>query len=331
MFGISPVLDVWCGEALDILYDYCFEPDSDYFRTLYAVVHSKESAKISGGEKYSISLLDNLSGRTINLCKLIIDCGFASCVEGEMLPTELPVIENNNLCNSDDEIEEIDNHSYNEHSNTLVEFDDSEDDEDGEFLSQWDVQVLNPFELLRGKEIDCAKILEKQAKKRETLPPLKALPMCEYRTPTVVWHQSDIHIKLTIHVPNVSDYIAKVLRDRIFVFRTNQDDVPYHLTLQLYGKVEKTFVHSAGGLVVKVTLSKCRKEEWPRLTINKNVKNVKYDMEKYQDDEMDEESGRKIFTMDKDLNERVLEEDGVEACEGSDFDENSASDGYISD
>lgn len=321
LFGVSPILDCWCPEATDVLYDYCFEPNSDYFRTLYAVVMTKEQAKFTNGEKYSILLLDNLSGATISISNLLIDCGFASFKENEELPANFPEIVENHEQSSESELEEQQQEIWEQKENDEMLGDD------------WDLQVFNPLLLLSGEDVDVAKklVLCETKEKREVQQPLKALPLFQYRTPTVVWHQTDVHIKLDIQIPNVTDYVAKLLRDRVFVFRTNQAETPYHLSLQLYGKVEKTFQHSAGGLSVKICLSKCRKEEWPRLTIQHNVKNVKYNMDMYQNAEEEEDNGRKFLTLSKDLDERILGETEKEVCIGSDFDENSDSDMELSD
>lgn len=324
MFGISPALDVWCKEATDILYEYCFEPDSDYYRTLYAVVCSKETAKVSCGKKYSILLLDNLSGRTISIGNLMIDCGFATLVEDEKLPEDLPVIEDSLLQYSDDD-------DLEEQPNEVETFDEFGD----ELPSKWDMQIFNPFDLISGKHIDAAQILQQRPTIRHEIePPPRALPLSEFRTPTVQWYQTDMHIKLDILLPDVTEYIAKVLRDRLFVFRTKQNGVPYHLSIQLYAKVEKTLVHSAGGQVVKVTLSKCRKEEWPRLTIQKDVKNVKYNMEMYREPETEKSSPCKVLTLGKELDDEFgleLDQDVEFLDVGSDFDESSHSDLVLSD
>lgn len=322
---MSPVLDVWCAEATDMLYDYCYEPGTDdYFRTLYAVVHAKETKGSLGGEKFKISLLDNFSGRTISIGNLMIECGFANCVEEEKMH-EFPIIENDFLSNSEDEVDE----------RAVEVVEPTALNEEDEFWNNLESEFFNPLELLSGKDIYVTERLSKRKPKIKEIEqkPLKALPLSEFRTPTVVWYQTDIHIKLNIQVPNVTDYIAKLLRDRVFVFRTNENETPYHLSLQLYGKVEKTFIHSAGGLSVKVTLSKCRKEEWPRLTILKDLKNIKYNMDMYQDADAAENSDRKFLTIDEEhKNERWIDDDeGKELCFGSDFDENSDSDMLSSD
>lgn len=323
LFGISPVLDCWCGEATDVLYDYCYEPNTDYFRTLYAVVCRKERATFTDGEKYSILLLDNFSGETVSIGNLMFDCGFASFAEGEELPAELPKIERHTESESE---AEDDN---NQQPDTTLKFDENETLEES-LGDDWDLQIFNPLQLLGGKDIDVSKKLCPTAINHEEQSQFKALPLCEYRTPTVVWYQTDIHVKLNVQIPNVRDYSANLLRDRILVFRTNQNGVPYQLSLQLYGKVEKTFQHVAGGLSVKIILSKCRKEEWPRLTIQSNLKNIKYNMEMYQDAE-DGNNGRKFLTLDKELDVRLLDDGEQELCIGSDFDSNSDSDVMSSD
>lgn len=32
LYGVQPVLDYWCTEATDILYDYCYVPGTELFR-----------------------------------------------------------------------------------------------------------------------------------------------------------------------------------------------------------------------------------------------------------------------------------------------------------
>lgn len=327
MFGLQPAVDDWCQEATDILYDYCFEPDSDYYRTLYAVVCSEEAAKLTNGKKYNILLLDNLNGKTVSIGHLMLDCGFATLVENEKMPEDLPVIETYTLPYSDDD---DDFSAPDEQPNEVVRYDEIED----EIPEEWDIQIFDAFNLLTGKNIDTnkvAKALQVTPKVPEipsSSPPPIALPLAEFRTPRVEWYQTDVHIKFDILLPDVTQHIAKVLRDRVFVFRTTKNGVPYHLSIQLYGKVEKTFVHSAGGQVVKVTLSKCRKEEWPRLTIQKDVRNIKYKMEMYQEPETEENGVARVLMLN---NEDVDEPEDDICYVGSDFDENSDSDMVLSD
>lgn len=256
----------------------------------------------------------------------MFDCGFASIVEGEELPAELPKIEKRIA--SDSETED----DNDKQPDTILKF--NENEEIAETLGDdWDLQIFNPLQVLGGKDIDLSKKLKSitgTSGNYGEQQSCKALPLSKYRTPTVIWHQTDVHVTLNIQISHVTDYIANVLRDRILVFRTDHNGTPYHLSLQLYGKVEKTFQHVARGLDVKVTLSKCRKEEWPRLTIQSNVKNVKYNMEMYCDAE-DENNGRKFLTLDKELDERLLEDGEAEVCIGSDFASDSDSDVMSSD
>lgn len=108
------------------------------------------------------------------------------------------------------------------------------------------------------------------------------------------------------------------------MFQTTSNGSRYKLNLPLYSKIEKTFQHSAGGLSVKVVMSKCRKEEWPHLTIQKDPKNVKYDVEKCEDP--DEEGRKRFLTLKKEFDEELLDDGEKEFCVGSDFDESSESD-----
>lgn len=330
LFGIQPAFYDWCQEATDILYDYCFEPDSDYYRTLYAVVCSHEAAKLTNSKKYNILLLDNLNGRTISIGNLMLDCGFAANVETEKMPKDLPVIDNHILPCSDDDDDDVFS-APDEQPNEAVRYDESED----EIPDEWDLQIFNAFDLLTANNIDTEKVekaLKNTPKLREirplSTPPPIALPLAEFRTPTVEWYQTDIHIKFDILLSDVSEYVAKVLRDRVFVFRTTKNGVPYNLSIQLYGKVEKTFVHSAGGQVVKVTLSKCRKEEWPRLAIQKDVRNIKYKLDMYQEPETEQNDLTRALML---KNKDVDEPEGNIWIVGSDEDEGSDSDMVLSD
>lgn len=61
-------------------------------------------------------------------------------------------------------------------------------------------------------------------------------------------------------------------------FRANYNQIDYHLDLPLFSKVQSTFQHSSCGSYIKVTLTKCKEEEWPRLIlITERMRNIKYD------------------------------------------------------
>lgn len=100
LFGIAPVLDVWSSEATDILYDeYCYEPGTDYFRTLYSVICKKERA-CHTDQKYAILLIDSSKMKNVIINNLTIECGLAVCDSNEDLSSvEIPRI--NVVCDED--------------------------------------------------------------------------------------------------------------------------------------------------------------------------------------------------------------------------------------
>lgn len=146
LFGVSPILDCWCGEATDTLYDYCYEPNSDYFRTLYAVVHVKEDARLTGGSKFGISLLDDLTGKVISVGSLMIECGFAGFAEGEQLPDDLPVIVK--PAQSDDE--DVQEQKQADYIREFV----ADLEGDGGSGDEWDAQVFDPAKFLSRRNLD---------------------------------------------------------------------------------------------------------------------------------------------------------------------------------
>ncbi|KAF2888442.1 hypothetical protein ILUMI_17731, partial [Ignelater luminosus] len=57
----------------------------------------------------------------------------------------------------------------------------------------------------------------------------------------------------------------------------NQTD--YRLDLALFNKVQNTFQHTSCGSCIKVTLTKCNEDEWPRLIqTTQKMRNIKYDL-----------------------------------------------------
>lgn len=103
----------------------------------------------------------------------------------------------------------------------------------------------------------------------------------------------------------------------LFIFSTTHNGKPYQLDLQLYNKVEKTFQHSAGGPHIKITLSKCKKEEWPRLVVQRGMKHITYDISRCI--AMSEEKKKPFLTIEKEQDEFILDVDEHEIQIGSDF------------
>lgn len=103
----------------------------------------------------------------------------------------------------------------------------------------------------------------------------------------------------------------------IYAFSTTLNGKPYKLDLQLYNKIEKTFQHSAGGPYIKVSLSKCKKEEWPRLVIQNGMRHITYDMSRCIG--VSEEKKKPFLTIGQDVDEPILGDDEHEIQIGSDY------------
>lgn len=113
MYGTKAVTEDSQNDILDILYDYAFEPNSHYFRTLYAkkMVTSKTTKHFN----YSIILCDNFNDRPININKIIIDSGLVTCSDDTLLHLEINLADDEKVTDhNEDNVVDDDDGYYND-------------------------------------------------------------------------------------------------------------------------------------------------------------------------------------------------------------------------
>ncbi|GJQ87963.1 hypothetical protein Trydic_g12893 [Trypoxylus dichotomus] len=271
LFGVKPVLDFWAYEATDVLYDHCFEINSNIYKNLYVKYFKSTRSRDGGRNVYSVVLLDYVFEKSVSINTVLIDCGFASMIKEEILTNlTLPDIKKKS--------KEIDSNV----STPMLLTNQKDADEDEDI---WDVQINDAYKFMDewfGKNT----VDNKNSAKRDRLTSTpnyskstRALPAVSYCTPDVVWYQTDHLIKFDIILPDVEKYTATILKKNIFSFSTTKNGKEYKLNFQLFEFVNPTFQHTGGGPVVRVSLTKATPVEWDRLTFsNKKMRNIKYNV-----------------------------------------------------
>ncbi|KRT83749.1 helicase, partial [Oryctes borbonicus] len=84
LFGVKPVLDSWPDEATDVLYDHCFEANTNIYKNLYVKQFKSIQSEHKGRNVYSVVVVDYVFEKPIFLNNVLVDCGFASLVKGEL-------------------------------------------------------------------------------------------------------------------------------------------------------------------------------------------------------------------------------------------------------
>lgn len=149
LFGVKPVLDCWSPEANDMLYEYCFEPNTDYFRTLYTKIHKIETPRLTQGSKYAVLLIDTINSKPTLVNNVIIDCGIAIGVDSEDLNVEILLSKVNT-----DEKEENEEEEIEEIRAVQSEQETETDEDDGLDRTIWDFQVFDIKKIWTGKQLE---------------------------------------------------------------------------------------------------------------------------------------------------------------------------------
>lgn len=89
MYGISSISDDLEDEILDVLYNYAFEPKTEYFRKL--IVKIMETRREANRNTYSVVLCDNFNDKTVNINKLVVESGLAHCINESLLKLTIDV------------------------------------------------------------------------------------------------------------------------------------------------------------------------------------------------------------------------------------------------
>nr|XP_023020474.1 putative ATP-dependent RNA helicase TDRD12 isoform X2 [Leptinotarsa decemlineata] len=300
LHGIKPVSKEWDSEVTDMLYDYAMEPQTDIFRSLYVKVFEKGTPSIHGQKKYSVLLKDGFGEKKKLINQLLIECGFAvpSCEFVEDF--EIPASQDGESDDSDVEEVVVSKEEVDEVKNRAV----LNVDEFELFFDEEDEYAEKKF----FKQIMTGQIEPSQTPIQRELPPIKAAPATDYFTPDVYWSQTDDVVRLIIKLTDVSDYKLKLTKSRILNFRTDKNEKTYCLKLVLYETVD-SMQHTSPGPEIRITLSKTKPIDWPRLILAKQKqRNIHYDLTKVA---VEEEKKKRFLQLPDELNEQESDDDDV--------------------
>lgn len=94
LHGVFPRAGEWSDDAISLLYDYMFEPESDIFRSLFVKVCSSEQLNCNGLKtKYSILLKDGFGENNPLLNQILVEAGVASSVFLQVEDFDIPSYE----------------------------------------------------------------------------------------------------------------------------------------------------------------------------------------------------------------------------------------------
>lgn len=217
---------------MNILYDHTYEPDSDNYKDLHANVINSERSTF-GNTKYSIALIDDFSGKPTILNKILVDCGLATDKPQEKLEDvtlpELPIDEG--IEEEVDERKVVPSIEVNaddfkgETSLALLEELNIEDvakslaDGAGKDLYFGDFNAFMEDLCKKVRYDDNRNETAEVVTKEPSFVPMKAVAPVNYKTPNVLWHQTNKVVKLEISIAGIRDYTLHVLRMRNLVFR----------------------------------------------------------------------------------------------------------------
>ncbi|XP_022905340.2 putative ATP-dependent RNA helicase TDRD12 [Onthophagus taurus] len=308
LYGILPITETWQKESSDVLYKYCFLPDTDIFRNLLVNVIDSKSTNYS--TKYSVALLDNYDNKQTFINKILIDCGFAidnktAKLEDVILPS-LNFNEDDDQFSSDDENENIANQKYNISDDDIKKIDEIIPDKNDVIEDEDEMYAdIDRCSFLNGgwdfcctdfrtfmKEITQNSRVKPTPKKTSTSQdsnfyiPIKAASQNFY-APQLLWYQTKTQIFLDIQLENVENFTALVLKKKVFVFKTILNEKEYVLNLSLFNNVSNLIKKDNNGRSVKVVLTKIEEKEWDKLVdTNEKMRNIKYDFNKLKDEEI---------------------------------------------
>ncbi|KAJ8944733.1 hypothetical protein NQ314_009386 [Rhamnusium bicolor] len=279
LHGIQPILGEWQSDVTDILYEYAMEPNTDIFRSLFIKSCVKEENLILPKQnRYSVLIKDGFGEKRILINNLLIDCGVAAPNSEEISEFEIP--EGSFDANENELDEDIETIIDICRKTTEVEenFNSAKPEYTGEDLENGDMElfVFNPLEFFQ-ELLNSRKKLAEASGNRE-LPKIIAAPPVDYHTPEVLWSQTEKFIKMDIKLPDVVKYNLNLTRGRILNFKTVKNEKTYSLKLMLYEQVEY-IQHTSMGPQIRVTLTKAKNIDWPRLMLSKQrARNIRYDV-----------------------------------------------------
>ncbi|KAG5893160.1 hypothetical protein JTB14_000421 [Gonioctena quinquepunctata] len=314
LHGIEPISKEWDGDITNTLYDYATEPYTDIFRSLYVKVCHKETSHILGQRKYSVLLKDGFGEKNSLINQLFIDCGLAVPNSEVIEDFEIPVSKSDASDEShgeEDEVMEI--------RKSMKEVDgeeriDVQEDEFELFFNETDVDAEKKFFdlIIYGRREEQPKMLNRE------LPPITAAPPTDYSTPDIYWSQSESSIRISIKLTDVVDYKLTLTKARILNFRTVKNEKTYCVKLVLYETVD-TMQHTSPGPDIRITLTKTKEIDWPRLILAKQrIRYIHYDLTTLKV----EENKKKFLELPEELKEEDSDDDVIDMMYtiGSDLD-----------
>ncbi|XP_044270834.1 putative ATP-dependent RNA helicase TDRD12 [Tribolium madens] len=322
LYGLSPLSGEWEDEATEVLYKYMFEPDSDYFRSLYVQVLCKDVGETMRAKTtYSVLMKDGFGENNVLINQLLLDCGFATSIFDKIDDFEIP----KPVVVDEEEEEE-------EESDSDVNVGEQAQEENLEemFGDDFDLEVIDAEEFLEMLGFPCRRSPQTtvlDTTKSQTVETETVVEKSDCLTPDVYWSQTEQTIKLKIKLIGVENYKTSVIQKRIFVFSTFIGEKNYQLKFTLHKTVELAS-HRALGQEVVVVLNKVESVEWLQLTgTQRRMRFVHYEVPDFKeepkrkflqlditDDESDEDDGEKpmyhvISDMDSEFDEEMVSSD----------------------
>ncbi|KAF5288060.1 hypothetical protein FQR65_LT12110 [Abscondita terminalis] len=296
LYGVDPIDAQWSVNAIHKFFDFVFEPNTDYFRTLYTTSCKQEESIATGGMKYSVLLVDNFKNDFVIVNRFLIDIEEAVPIKDEDINVEFSLpqaVEEQGDVDFElddkeltiDEIKKL----QEKHASSNIEVIEacSVDDE-----LYWDIQINDAEVFLKNFISGDTRAPSTSTSTNWELPPLQALPPSPHSTPNILWYQTDSEIKISIMLPNIQQCDLQVVRGRFLLFSTNYNGKLYKLNLNFFDNVEKNFQFTLGGPHIKVSLKKKAVAEWPRLCIStQKMRFIKYDFTRCGN----EEEKKKLF------------------------------------
>ncbi|XP_017771716.1 PREDICTED: putative ATP-dependent RNA helicase TDRD12 [Nicrophorus vespilloides] len=311
LYGIKPCNSDWTCEV-DVLYGYCQEPHSDYYRKLYSFTKQTDIGKFNANSRYEIILVDCMEGTTI-LNQLFVDSGYGTCSRNVTFDIDTKALYlKHNGCRSEDA----------KHEESNIDQNDEMDDD------EWDFELFDAeqfFKALTGQIHGDILTLSHSENKQSVEVDNSPVPTTSgHCLPDILWYQTSNSIRLDISLIDVTDYSLTLAAGRLLSFQCMQNGRDYRFSFQLFDKVQKKFEHKAKARYIKVKLTKVKEIDWPRLMFLKDrMRNIKYNFNKIYIEE-DVETKKTFLDIGK------TEEDLINNDEDEEQDDNTNLDVYDS-
>lgn len=315
LYGVQPTAS---SELIDALHEQSYEENTDYFKTLYAMILSTEKS-VYGDMKYKIMLLDYYSGEVSSINSVLLRLNLAAEIPGERLD-EIELLPSSEIPDVSHEEEYINNDAEN-----FVEL----KDDDFDFISY----DYNPYAEADKMALDKTDEPSKDKPKEDIgyIPMTAVVNTNKKLLPKVTWYQTELNIFLEFSFIDNQDYKLYIVRNRFLSFNSIYEDKHYELSINLYNAVSKQFVHESKTHFIQAVLTKQKAEDWPRLVKSEEkMSNIKYKFDKIavDSDEDEDEDEKKNLLQCEEIDDEYFK-DAIYTAEGhveeiwSDYDSDS--------